>query len=146
MIAVESTNLGSSEHTGRILYPIFQFLFNMDPAKFAVWHMVLRKSGHVVGYFTLSVLLFRSWRATFPRLSTRWCLEWATVALLTTALVASLDEWHQSYLPSRTGTVRDVFLDTAAALLAQIALFVILRIEGSRVLDPGTLKIDGQQN
>ena len=143
VITVESTNLGSMEHTGRILYPIFDFLFHMDPAKFEIWHALLRKTGHVVGYFTLSVLFFRSWRATFPRLSTRWCFAWATVGLLSTALVATIDEWHQSYLPSRTGTVRDVILDTAAALLAQIVLFVILRMESSRVLNPGTLKIGG---
>ena len=142
VIALESTNLGSAEHTGRILYPIFHFLFNMYPDRFAFWHALLRKLGHVVGYFILSVLLFRSWRATFPRLSTRWCLQWATVALLTTSLVATLDEWHQSFLPSRTGTVRDVILDTMAALLAQIALFMILRNDG-RVYNAGTLKIGG---
>ena len=127
VIAVESTNLGSAEHTGRILYPILHFLFEMDRARFAVWHALLRKTGHIVGYFTLSVLLFRSWRATFPRLSTRWCLQWATVALLSTSLVAMLDEWHQSFLPSRTGTFRDAILDGTAGLVAQIALFAILR-------------------
>ena len=42
--------------------------------------------------------------------------------------MAMLDEWHQSFLPSRTGTVRDVILDSAAALLAQIVLFAILRV------------------
>ena len=143
VIAVESTNLGSAEHTGRILFPVFHFLFRMDLEQFVFWHFLFRKLGHVIGYFILSVLLFRSWRATFPRLSTRWCLQWATIALLTTSLVAMLDEWHQSYLPSRTGTVRDVILDTVAALLAQIALFVILRIEG-RAFNAGTLKIGGQ--
>jgi VanZ family protein len=127
VIAVESTNLVSADHTGRILYPIFHFLFDMDPAKFVVWHAWPRKTGHVVGYFILSVLLFRSWRATFPRLSTRWCLQWAMVALLSTSLVAMLDEWHQSFLPSRTGTFRDVILDSTAGLVAQIALFAILR-------------------
>jgi len=127
VIAVESTNLGSAEHTGRILYPILHFLFEMDRARFAVWHALLRKTGHIVGYFTLSVLLFRSWRATFPRLSTRWCLQWATVALLSTSLVAMLDEWHQSFLPSRTGTFRDAILDGTAGLVAQIALFAVLR-------------------
>ncbi len=127
VIAVESTNLGSAEHTGRILYPILHFLFEMDRARFAVWHALLRKTGHIVGYFTLSVLLFRSWRATFPRLSTRWCLQWATVAFLSTSLVAMLDEWHQSFLPSRTGTFRDAILDGTAGLVAQIALFAILR-------------------
>ena len=133
VIAVESTNLGSAEHTGRILYPILHFLFEMDRARFAVWHALLRKTGHIVGYFTLSVLLFRSWRATFPRLSTRWCLQWATVALLSTSLVAMLDEWHQSFLPSRTGTFRDAILDGTAGLLAQIALFAILRKQRLRM-------------
>lgn len=129
VITLESTNLGSAEHTGWILYPIFHFVFKMDLARFGVWHALLRKTGHVVGYFILSVLLFRSWRATFPRLSTRWCLQWATVALLSTLLVAMLDEWHQTSLASRTGTFRDVILDSTAGLVAQIALFVILRIQ-----------------
>jgi VanZ family protein len=127
VIVTESTNLGSADHTSRILYPIFRFLFEMDPARFAAWHVVLRKTGHFVGYFTLSVLLFRSWRASFPRLSTRWCLQWGTLAFLCTALVAILDEWHQSFLPSRTGTIRDVILDSTAGLVAQIALFAILQ-------------------
>jgi VanZ family protein len=129
VIVAESTNLGSSEHTSRILYPIFRLLFEMDPARFAVWNALLRKTGHFVGYFTLSVLLFRSWRATFPRLSTRWCLQWATLAFLCTSLVAILDEWHQSFLLSRTGTFRDVFLDGSAGFVAQITLFAILRMQ-----------------
>ena len=127
VIALESSNLGSAEHTGRILYPIFHFVFGMDLARFAAWHALLREVGHIVGYFTLSVLLFRAWRATFPRLSTRWCLQWATLALLSTLLVAMLDEWHQRFLRSRTGTFRDVILDSIAGLVAQIALVAILR-------------------
>ncbi|PYV64090.1 MAG: hypothetical protein DMG97_35915 [Acidobacteria bacterium] len=133
VIAAESTNLGSSDHTGRILYPIFRFLFDMGPAQFAVWHALLRKTGHFVGYFTLSVLLFRSWRASFPRLSTRWCLQWATLAFLCTSLAATLDEYHQNFLPSRTGAFRDVILDTSAGLVAQIVLFAILRAERFRI-------------
>lgn len=127
VIVLESTNLGSSEHTSRILYPIFHYLFGMIPQHFEELHIVLRKSGHFVGYATLSILLFRSWRGTFPRLSTRWCLQWATLAFACTALVASLDEFHQSFLPSRTGTFRDVLLDSTAALVAQIVIFAILR-------------------
>ena len=127
VIATESTNLGSSEHTQRILYPILHYLFGIGPQRFAVLHIVLRKTGHFVGYATLSVLLFRSWRGTFPRLSTRWCLQWATLGFACTALVAALDEFHQSFLPSRTGNVRDVVLDSTAALIAQIVIFVVLR-------------------
>ncbi|HET8825140.1 MAG TPA: VanZ family protein [Terriglobales bacterium] len=132
IITLESTNIGSSDHTARLLYPIFAFLFGLDPARFVVWHALMRKSGHFVGYFILSVLLFRSWRATFPRLSTRWCLQWAAVAFLSTALVASLDEWHQSFLPSRTGTFRDVVLDSGAALVAQIVLFIFIAVKARK--------------
>jgi VanZ family protein len=125
IIAVESSDLGSSYHTGLILYPLFHFLFNVDPVRFATWHMVLRKTGHFVGYFTLSAFLFRSWRATFPRLSTRWCLQWATLAFFSTSLVAALDECHQTFLPSRTGALHDVVLDSAAALAAQITIYAL---------------------
>lgn len=141
MIALESTNLGSSENTARILYPIFRGLFHLDPLEFSVWHHVLRKIGHFLGYFTLSVLLFRSWSRTFPRLSTRWCIQWATLAFFACALVASLDEWHQSFLPSRTGVFSDVVLDSSAGLVAQIVIFLIrysqtFRARGLRLI-PG---------
>jgi VanZ family protein len=126
VIFLESTNLGSSEHTGQILYPIFHYLFGTTPRQFEILHVILRKTGHFVGYFTLSVLLFRSWRGTFPRLSTRWCLQWATLAFACTALVASLDEIHQTFLPSRTGAFRDVVLDSCAAMVAQILIFLLL--------------------
>ena len=132
VIALESTDLGSGAHTARLLYPIFHFLFGMTVARVAVWNIVLRKTGHVIGYSVMSILFFRSWRATFPRLSTQWCLQWGTIAVLSTALVASLDEWHQSFLPSRTGTFHDVILDSTAALAAQLILFMALRSRSSR--------------
>ena len=43
-----------------------------------------------------------------------------------TAAVASLDEWQQTFLPSRTGTFRDVLLDSFAALVAQILIAIFL--------------------
>jgi VanZ family protein len=128
IIAIESTGLLSSENTGRFLYPLLHFLFGVDPLRFALWHFLLRKSGHVFGYGILSVLLFRAWRATIPVLNhPRWSMVWARVALFMTALVASLDELHQSFLPSRTGTIRDVLLDSVAGLAAQVLLYLALR-------------------
>jgi VanZ family protein len=44
-----------------------------------------------------------------------------------TAFVACMDEYHQTFIPSRTGTIRDVMLDSTAALVAQIILFIALR-------------------
>ena len=128
VIAIESSALLSSHYTSRILYPVLHFLFGLDQLRFQYWHFYIRKGGHVVGYAILSVLLFRAWRATLPVVgNTKWTLCWATIALLGTAFVASLDEWHQSFLPSRTGRVQDVILDTCAGLGAQILIFFCVR-------------------
>ncbi|MEY2393837.1 MAG: hypothetical protein QOF94_182, partial [Acidobacteriaceae bacterium] len=125
VIAIESSALLSAHYTSRILYPLLHFLFGLDWERFHYWHFYIRKTGHVIGYAILSVLLFRAWRATLPAMDNlKWTLRWATIALLGTALVASLDEWHQSFLPSRTGRWQDVVLDASAGLAAQILIFL----------------------
>jgi VanZ family protein len=48
--------------------------------------------------------------------------------VLGTSIVASLDEWHQSYLPSRTGTVHDVVLDTCAGIAAQFLILLWIKL------------------
>lgn len=129
LIAIESTELFSSTNTSRFLYPLVTYLFgHIDPTKFFYWQGIGRKVGHVVGYGILSILLFRAWKATIivPSAS-RWCWRWAQLAFFMTALVASLDEWHQSFLPSRTGAVHDVLLDSAAGLAAQILIYFWIR-------------------
>jgi VanZ family protein len=132
LIAFESTNTLSAEKTGRILYPLLHFLLGLDPVRFLTWHFVLRKTGHVVGYAILSLLLFRAWKATILVSGTpRWSIVWARIAFTMTALVASLDQWHQTFLPSRTGTIRDVVLDGTAALAAQILFFFWLQRTGN---------------
>ena len=125
VIAIESTAWLSSGNTSHFLYPFFHYLFGMDLEQFEHWHHYIRKGGHVVGYGILSILLFRAWRATLPAPgNVKWAWRWANIALLATALVASLDEWHQSYIPSRTGRWQDVVLDTWAGLAAQVLLFL----------------------
>ena len=124
VIAIESTALLSAGNTSRILYPVLHFLFGLDWVRFEVWHFYIRKGGHVVGYAILSILAFRAWRETFPaRGNPLWTVRWASMAVLMTIFVASLDEWHQSFIPSRTGRWEDVVLDTCAGIAAQGILF-----------------------
>ncbi len=128
VICIESTGLMSSNNTGNFIYSVLApFWPNIDPIKFGEFHAVLRKIGHFVGYGILSFLLFRAWKVTLktPR-PARWTWLWAIVSFSMSALVASLDEWHQTFLPSRTGTYKDVLLDSAAALCVQVLLFLIL--------------------
>jgi VanZ family protein len=133
VIAIESSALLSSHNTGRILYPILHFLFGLNWIQFEQWHFYIRKGGHVVGYAILSILLFRAWRATLPAMDdAKWSPRWASIAILATAIVASLDEWHQSFIPSRTGRWQDVALDTCAGIAAQILIFVLYKLSGKK--------------
>ncbi len=128
VIAIESTALLSSSNTSRILYPLLHYLFGLDWDHFEVWHFFIRKGGHVVGYAILSILAFRAWRETFPALGNPpWTARWASIAVLMTAFVASLDEWHQSFIPSRTGRWQDVVLDSCAGIAAQLLLLLWLK-------------------
>ena len=127
LISIESTDMFSSQNTGSMLYALLTRLFGeIDFYEFLVFHFYLRKTGHVVGYGMLALLLLRGWRATLgPALA---CLKReALLAWIGTAFVASMDEWHQSFIPSRTGTVRDVILDSLAGLVFLAIAYVWLR-------------------
>jgi VanZ family protein len=139
LIIIQSSNSLSASNTRRILYPLFHFLTGVDPARFAEWHYHLRKLGHFVGYFVLSALLFRAWRASLPLPAfSRWSLHWARIAWFMAALVACLDEWHQSYIISRGGSVGDVLLDAFAAFTAQVLIYGYLKLR-----EPRTVSIVG---
>jgi VanZ family protein len=132
LIAFESTDWLSSANTGRFLYPVLHYLTGVDPIRFLVWNYYIRKAGHVAGYFGLSLLLYRAWHATIPLGHLyRWSIQWSRISFFMTALVACLDEWHQTYLASRTGSLQDVLLDTTAAFAAQVAIFIWAYVHGS---------------
>ena len=52
---------------------------------------------------------------------------WAGLAIACTFLIASLDEWHQSFSLARTGKFGDVVLDTCGALLLVSMAMVAIR-------------------
>jgi VanZ family protein len=115
VIAVESTDYLSSDNTSSVLYPVLTRLFGeINLYDFLLWHFYLRKAGHFIGYGILCLLMLRGWRATLT-VGRVWLIP--LLALIATALVASLDEWHQTFVPSRSGTVRDVALDSVGGLI-----------------------------
>ncbi len=140
VICFESTDMMSAANTGSLLYAALAHVFGqVDIVALVHWNHYLRKIGHVIGYAILSWLLFRAWRATLPSPMGRlWAFAWARLAFWMTAAVASADEFHQSFIPSRTGRWQDVVLDSAAALAMQILLFLLLRNKTSEQREPAT--------
>ena len=69
---------------------------------------IVRKSAHIFAYFVLGVLMFRVLRQTNLARPMLW-------AVVVCAIYAVTDEFHQLFVPGRSGEVRDILIDTVAA-------------------------------
>jgi VanZ family protein len=126
VIMLESTELMGSNQTSHPLRWLFEVIFGpVGDARWEVIHHLIRKCGHFFGYGFIGVAWLRAWWMT---LSHSRFLRDAVLALLGTALVASVDEWHQAYLPNRTGSVWDVLLDCSGAVALQLAVYICMRL------------------
>jgi len=116
VIFVGSTNLMSAEHTSRFVVPFLLWLKpGMSPHTIWVILVLMRKCAHVTEYAVLALLLWRALRS-IPILRAKMLMVFVAV-VLGCALFAATDEFHQTFVKSRTPSVRDVFLDVGGALL-----------------------------
>lgn len=131
LILISSSDTFSSENTSSVLRPFMENLFGRFVDQ--TWTKLLydiRKTGHFFAYGFVSVVFFRAWRMTF-RLSRSYSavtasLRAAAVALLSTLVLCSADEFHQSFLPKRTGSPFDVLLDMCGAVTCHLIMFTFV--------------------
>jgi VanZ family protein len=119
-----STTAGSPRNTSRFIGPIVRWLVPgiSDEAVGRVV-LVIRKAAHVSEYAVLALLAWRARRKPVREDSRPWRWSEAAFALNVAVLFAITDEWHQTFVPSREGSPRDVLIDAAGALLALVALW-----------------------
>lgn len=128
-----STDMGSSRQTSRFIGPIVRWLYPKieEPALGRVVYGI-RKGAHVTEYAILAVLCWRalSYR---PKGGPRtWVWKQAFIAWLIAAGYASSDEFHQSFVPSRTGQWQDVVWDSSGAFLGLCVTWGVVRWRRSR--------------
>jgi VanZ family protein len=123
-----STGTFSADHTSRFIGPLLRFLLPGYPEHdIAVLHGLIRKAGHVTEYFILGLLFFRALRGNARQ---GWQLRWALCTILAVAVFALSDEFHQSWVASRTASLVDVSIDSAGGVLALIAILLKNRFFG----------------
>lgn len=121
LIFVGSTSVLSASHTSALLR-VFLWIFpQASEATLGTIHFLLRKGGHFAEYAILALLAARALRtSTRELLRTRWF--W--LSLLLVVVYALGDEFHQSFVPSRTASIFDSMIDTFGGLTA-LALLTI---------------------
>lgn len=107
---LSASSLYTGESTRGLLARLLAFL---SPGMVDVMNVLVRKAAHVVAFGMLAVWV--RWATESARQRDRW-------AWIGSVAYAAFDEWHQSWVPGRSGSAGDVLLDAAGAALFLAAL------------------------
>jgi VanZ family protein len=111
-ISYASSDSFNADNTSRIIGPLVLWLFpNTSPETMATIHFVTRKLAHFTEYAILGFLAARAFWS-----SKRWFL----ISAVLIVVYALIDEYHQSFVPSRTASLFDSLIDMLGGITALI--------------------------
>ena len=88
--------------------------------EFSAFSHFIRKSAHFIAYLILGIL---SLHAIDEEKNPT--ITWIIKALLICVLYAMSDEFHQLYVPGRSGEIKDVLLDSTGSLVGILGFFLV---------------------
>ena len=115
LIFFASGDLMSAEHTSRFLVPFLRWLNpDISAGTLAEIHFCVRKAAHITEYAILALLVSR---AIFRDPSQNWARSTLFIgAWIACTVVATCDEFRQSFVESRGASPWDVMIDSAGAI------------------------------
>lgn len=124
LIFLASTGELSAPNTSRILRPLLLWLFpGISEETLIRVHFMVRKAAHFTEYAILAIFAARA----FVTSSHEWLRRaWVFATILLIVLYSLSDEYHQSFVASRTGSVYDSLIDMAGGLTA-LAVYALWR-------------------
>lgn len=145
LIFIGSTAILSGENTSRFLVPLLKFIFpfaDMESLTRVRW--VLRKIAHIGEYALLAFFYWRAISGTFntSRVIGKWNRKHAMIAWAAAVVYAASDEYHQSFVPSRVGSIMDVGFDSLGAAVGILIAYLIFRTSKKYGKCPGTIESD----
>jgi len=128
VISALSSDAFSGDQTGGLLLPLLGSLLpGASPATLTAVHAAVRKLAHVAEYAVLALLLVRALEQPWRSLA-----RIAATSLLLCIGYAVLDEFRQTFVPTRVGSPLDVALDTAGAAMAVAGWLALQMVSAGR--------------
>ena len=116
--------------TSRIIGPLLHFLLPaVSEETIQLLHAYIRKAAHVTEYAILAIIAFRAFRISVLNGS---AIFRYLVPIGLVILIASIDEFNQSFEPSRTSSPYDVLLDIGGGLTGLAIIWLVLRFRRTR--------------
>ena len=121
LIFIGSSELLSGSNTSMFLVrPLHWLLPQASEQTLRVLHFITRKAGHFTEYAILALLAARAFRTSSRELLR---LRWFWTALFLVVAYSLTDEFHQSFVPSRTASIYDSMIDGLGGLTALAMLW-----------------------
>lgn len=87
---------------------------------------LVRKGAHIFAYFVLGILAFNAlWRVDLSKFKFN---RPATLSIIVCALYAVSDEFHQLFVSGRSGEIRDIMIDSCAAMAGVFVVSIFVSI------------------
>ena len=123
LIFFASSSMLSGSNTAAVVRPILNWLFpHASEATLNFIHfIVIRKGAHFTEYAVLALFAVRAFKSS----SREWLRSrWFLVSLLLVVAYSLSDEFHQSFVSSRTASIYDCMIDSFGGLtmLALVAV------------------------
>lgn len=117
-----STGGMSASNTSRFIRPVLLWFFpNISEPTLELIHIIIRKCAHFFEYGLLALLSARAFTTSSKNfIRSRWFLS----SLLLVIIYALLDEYHQTFVSSRIGSIYDSMIDTVGGLTALVVFYV----------------------
>lgn len=113
-----SADTQSTQRTSRFLEPLLRWVWpQVTPRQSDGVRWVIRKGAHVTEYAVLVWLWWRALRRPVRNDLRPWSGRAAALALMATVIYAAMDEWHQTFVANRSGTLMDVGIDTLGGIV-----------------------------
>jgi VanZ family protein len=120
VIFFASTGEFSADNTNLLVQPLLRWLFpHITNEQIIGFHFFLRKCGHFTEYAILGLLAARAFTASS---NARLRRSWFVAALVLICVYALTDEYHQSFVASRTASIYDSLIDMSGGFVALLAV------------------------
>ncbi|MBA3765495.1 MAG: VanZ family protein [Acidobacteria bacterium] len=120
LIFLFSTGGMSASNTSRIVRPLLLWLFpDISEERLNLAHFIVRKTAHFAEYAILALLAARAFISSSSKSLRR---RWLIAALMLVVVYALSDEYHQTFVPTRTGSIYDSFIDMSGGVTALLLL------------------------